>query len=109
MTVLELSRWQFGITGAGKSTLAAGLFRFVDLSSGAARLNGRDLAGYDPDDVRAVISDAELTQAASDARLLDWITSLPRGWDTPAGAHGAALSGGTYHRLWQAGHQGRPA
>ena len=45
-----------GATGAGKSTLAAVLFRFVDLSSGTARLNGRDLAGYDPDDVRAVIS-----------------------------------------------------
>jgi ATP-binding cassette, subfamily C, bacterial CydC len=113
-----------GATGAGKSTLAAVLFRFVDLSSGTARLNGRDLAGYDPDDVRAVISgcaqdphifdatigenlrlarpqasDAELAQAASEARLLDWITALPRGWDTPAGAHGAALSGGQRQRL----------
>jgi ATP-binding cassette, subfamily C, bacterial CydC len=113
-----------GATGAGKSTLAAVLFRFVDLSSGTARLNGRDLAGYDPDDVRAVISgcaqdphifdatirdnlrlarpeasDAELAQAASDARLLDWITSLPLGWDTPTGAHGAALSGGQRQRL----------
>jgi ATP-binding cassette, subfamily C, bacterial CydC len=113
-----------GATGAGKSTLAAVLFRFVDLSSGTARLNGRDLAGYDPDDVRAVISgcaqdphifdasirdnlrlarprasDAELAQAASDARLLDWITSLPLGWDTPTGTHGAALSGGQRQRL----------
>jgi thiol reductant ABC exporter CydC subunit len=113
-----------GATGAGKSTLAAVLFRFVDLSSGSARLNGRDLAGYDPDDVRAVISgcaqdphifdatirdnlrlarpqasDAELAQAASQARLLDWITSLPRGWDTPAGTRGAALSGGQRQRL----------
>jgi thiol reductant ABC exporter CydC subunit len=113
-----------GATGAGKSTLAAVLFRFVDLSSGTARLNGRDLAGYDPDDVRAVISgcaqdphifdatirdnlrlarpqasDAELAQAAEHARLLDWITSLPRGWDTPTGAHGAALSGGQRQRL----------
>jgi thiol reductant ABC exporter CydC subunit len=113
-----------GATGAGKSTLAAVLFRFVDLSAGTARLNGRDLAGYDPDDVRAVISgcaqdphifdatirdnlrlarpqasDAELAQAASDARLLDWITSLPRGWDTPTGTHGAALSGGQRQRL----------
>jgi len=113
-----------GATGAGKSTLAAVLFRFVDLSAGTARLNGRDLAGYDPDDVRTVISgcaqdphifdasirdnlrlarprasDAELAQAASDARLLDWITSLPLGWDTPTGTHGAALSGGQRQRL----------
>jgi thiol reductant ABC exporter CydC subunit len=113
-----------GATGAGKSTLAAVLFRFIDLSSGTVRLNGRDLAGYDPDDVRAVISgcaqdphifdttirdnlrlarpqatDAELTRAAADARLLDWITSLPRGWDTPTGTHGATLSGGQRQRL----------
>ena len=113
-----------GATGAGKSTLAAVLFRFADLSSGTARLNGRDLAGYDPDDVRAVISgcaqdphifdatirdnlrlarpqasDAELARAAGDARLLDWIVSLPLGWDTPVGAHGAALSGGQRQRL----------
>jgi ATP-binding cassette, subfamily C, bacterial CydC len=113
-----------GATGAGKSTVAAVLFRFVDLSSGTVMLNGRDLAGYDPDDVRAVIggcaqdphifdttirdnlrlarpqaSEAELAAAADRARLLDWITSLPLGWDTPVGTHGAALSGGQRQRL----------
>jgi ATP-binding cassette, subfamily C, bacterial CydC len=116
-----------GAAGAGKSTVAAVLFRFLDLSSGTVRLNGRDLAGYDPDDVRAVISgcaqdphvfdttirdnlrlaspkgpgasDAELAQAAGRARLLDWITSLPQGWDTQVGTHGAALSGGQRQRL----------
>jgi ATP-binding cassette, subfamily C, bacterial CydC len=112
------------LVGAGKSTVAAVLFRFVDLSSGTARLNGRDLAGYDPDDVRAVVSgcaqdphifdtsirdnlslarpgasDDELARAATAARLLDWIHSLPQGWDTPAGTHGAALSGGQRQRL----------
>ena len=44
-----------GATGAGKSTVAAVLLRFVDLSSGTVLLNGRDLVGYDPDGVRAVI------------------------------------------------------
>jgi ATP-binding cassette, subfamily C, bacterial CydC len=113
-----------GATGAGKSTIAAVLFRFVDLSAGTALLNGRDLAGYRPDDVRAVISgcaadphifdatirdnlrlarpqasDAELAAAAEQARLLDWITGLPLGWDTPVGTHGAALSGGQRQRL----------
>jgi ATP-binding cassette subfamily C protein CydC len=116
-----------GATGAGKSTIAAVLFRFVDLSAGTALLNGRDLAGYQPDDVRAVISgcaqdpyifdatirdnlrlarphgpqasQAELNAAADRARLLDWITSLPLGWDTPVGTHGAALSGGQRQRL----------
>jgi len=113
-----------GATGAGKSTVAAVLFRFVDLSTGTVLLNGRDLAGYDPDDVRAVISgcaqdphifdatirdnlrlarpqasEAELATAAAGARLLDWIISLPQGWDTPVGTHGAALSGGQRQRL----------
>ena len=113
-----------GATGAGKSTLAAVLFRFVDLSSGTVLLNGRDVAGYDPDDVRAVVggcaqdphifdttirdnlrlarppaSDAQLADAADRARLLDWITSLPRGWDTAVGTHGALLSGGQRQRL----------
>jgi ATP-binding cassette, subfamily C, bacterial CydC len=113
-----------GATGAGKSTIAAVLFRFVDLSAGTALLNGRDLAGYRSDDVRAVISgcaadphifdatirdnlrlarpqssDAELAAAARQARLLDWITALPLGWDTPVGTHGAALSGGQRQRL----------
>jgi ATP-binding cassette, subfamily C, bacterial CydC len=113
-----------GPAGAGKSTIAAVLFRFADLSAGTALLNGRDLAGYDPDDVRAVISgcaqdphifdttirdnlklarpqasDAELTSAAARARLLDWIESLPHGWDTPAGTRGTALSGGQRQRL----------
>jgi thiol reductant ABC exporter CydC subunit len=110
-----------GATGAGKSTLAAVLFRFIDLSAGSARLNGRDLTGYDPDEVRAVISgcaqdphifdasirdnlrlarpqasDAELAAAAASARLLDWITSLPQGWDTRSGrtaSHCPAASG----------------
>ena len=113
-----------GATGAGKSTLAAVLFRFADLSGGTARLNGRDLAGYDPDDVRAVVtgcaadphifdatirdnlrlakpaaSDADLAAAADRARLLDWIGALPRGWDTPVGTRGTALSGGQRQRL----------
>jgi ATP-binding cassette, subfamily C, bacterial CydC len=113
-----------GATGAGKSTVAAVLFGFVRLSSGTVLVNGRELAGYDPDEVRAVISgcaqdphifdatirdnlrlarpqasEAELADAAARARLLDWITSLPRGWDTPVGTHGAALSGGQRQRL----------
>jgi thiol reductant ABC exporter CydC subunit len=113
-----------GATGSGKSTVAAVLLRFVDLSSGTVLLNGRDLAGYDPDDVRAVVSgcaqdphifdttirdnlllarpqasEAELAAAADRARLLDWIISLPLGWHTPVGTHGAALSGGQRQRL----------
>jgi ATP-binding cassette, subfamily C, bacterial CydC len=113
-----------GPNGAGKSTVASVLLRFVDLTAGTATLNGHDLASYSADDVRTRIggcpqdpyifgaslrdnlrlarptaTDTELADAAARAGLLDWIRSLPRGWDTPAGAHGAALSGGQRQRL----------
>jgi ATP-binding cassette subfamily C protein CydC len=113
-----------GANGAGKSTLAAVLLRFCDLSAGAALLNGHDLASFAPDDVRSVIggcpqdphlfnatirdnlslarpgaTDQELEAAASRARLLPWITSLPQGWATPVGTGGAAVSGGERQRL----------
>src|SRR5205814_1245703 len=121
-----------GPSGAGKSTVAAVLLRFCELAGGSvtlggAREAGAELAGYRPDDVRTVIGGCpqdshifngtigenlrlarpgatmdELAAAAARARLLPWIRSLPRGWDTPAGAHGAAMSGGERQRLFLA-------
>jgi ATP-binding cassette, subfamily C, bacterial CydC len=113
-----------GANGAGKSTVAAVLMRFCELTAGTALLNGHDLASYAADDVRSVISgcpqdphlfdatigdnlrlakpdatDEELRVAAARARLLPWISSLPQGWDTPVGTHGAAVSGGERQRL----------
>jgi len=113
-----------GPNGAGKSTVASVLLRFVDLAAGTATLNGHDLASYAADDVRTLIggcpqdphifdtslrdnlrlarpaaTDEELADAAGRAGLLDWIQSLPGGWDTPTGAHGAALSGGQRQRI----------
>jgi thiol reductant ABC exporter CydC subunit len=113
-----------GANGAGKSTVAAVLMRFRDLSGGAALLDGHDLASYAADDVRSVIggcpqdphlfdttirdnlklarpgaADEELDAAAARARLLTWIRSLPQGWDTRVGTHGAAVSGGERQRL----------
>ncbi len=41
----------------------------------------------------------ELREAVRRARLLDWIESLPDGWDTVLGADGAAMSGGQRRRL----------
>jgi thiol reductant ABC exporter CydC subunit len=113
-----------GPNGAGKSTVAAVLMRFIDLAGGTATLNGHDLAGYAADDVRHLIggclqdphvfdttigdnlriarpgaSDEALAVAAGQARLLSWIESLPKGFQTPVGAHGAAISGGERQRL----------
>jgi len=47
----------------------------------------------------AFATDDKLTAAAARARLLPWIESLPQGWDTQVGAHGAAMSGGERQRL----------
>ncbi len=113
-----------GANGAGKSTVAAVLMRFCELSGGAALLNGHDLASYAADDVRTLIggcpqdphlfdasirdnlrlarpgaTDEDLEAAAARARLVAWIRSLPQGWDTPVGTHGAAVSGGERQRL----------
>jgi thiol reductant ABC exporter CydC subunit len=113
-----------GPAGAGKSTVAAVLLRFVGLAGGTATLNGLDLASFSGDDVRSVIrglaqdahvfdstiranlligdpdaSDGQLAAAAARARLAGWIGSLPQGWETPVGAHGARLSGGQRQRL----------
>ena len=113
-----------GPNGAGKSTVAALLLRFCDLAAGSAMLCGHDLANYDPDDVRAVIggclqdphifagtiaanlrvakptaTDDELADAAEQARLLPWISSLPHGFGTSVGGRGTALSGGERQRI----------
>ncbi len=43
--------------------------------------------------------DAELAEVLARVRLTDWIASLPEGWETQVGAHGASLSGGQRQRL----------
>ncbi|HWC36609.1 MAG TPA: thiol reductant ABC exporter subunit CydC [Mycobacteriales bacterium] len=113
-----------GPSGAGKSTVASILFRFLDLDSGQALLNGQPLAAYAADDVRAIVGGApadghvfdstirenvrlarpdasqqQLDDVAERVRLLDFIQSLPLGWETPVGTHGAELSGGQAQRL----------
>lgn len=113
-----------GPSGSGKTTLAQVLLRFLDASSGTYRLGGVDAAALPSDTVRRSVglcaqdahvfdssirenlrlarpgaSDADLCDALSRARLLDWALALPEGLDTPVGEHGARLSGGQRQRL----------
>ena len=108
-----------GPTGAGKTTISRLLFRFYDVHGGAVKINGvdvrmvtqkslRESMGVVPqaasmfhDSIKANLrygrrdaTDEELRQAAQDAQLLDFIESLPDGWDTVVGDRGLKLSGG---------------
>jgi ATP-binding cassette subfamily C protein CydC len=113
-----------GRSGSGKSSLAAVLVRFRDLDGGHVTLDGIPITRFDDDDLRTMItgcladphifdstikenlrlarptaSQADLEDVADRVRLLDWIASLPGGWDTPVGVRGAAISGGQRQRL----------
>jgi thiol reductant ABC exporter CydC subunit len=113
-----------GPSGAGKSTLAAVLLKFLAPQAGAVRLNERDYAVMDGDDIRAVVgllaqdahvfdtsikenvrlarpsaSDDQIAAALATARLLEAVSAMPDGWDTMVGEHGGRLSGGERQRL----------
>jgi ATP-binding cassette, subfamily C, bacterial CydC len=113
-----------GRSGSGKTTVANLLLRFVDPESGRVTLDGRDLREYRREDVRRAIAvsgqdahlfsasvranlllarpdakDAELEAALRSARILDWVLSLPQGFDTLVGEQGRELSGGQRQRI----------
>lgn len=113
-----------GPSGAGKSTLAALLLRFLEPSAGRILVDGRPLAGIDPDAWRETIAWVpqapylfhgtlaenlrlarpqatadELAAALAAAGLEDFVASLPHGLETAIGEQGARLSGGQAQRL----------
>lgn len=112
-----------GPSGSGKSTLAALLARFHEPDAGTIRINGRDIATMDADElyrqlgfvlqdtqlvtgtvaenIALAVPDASRTQieqAARDANIHERILAMPDGYDTPLGPD-AALSGGERQRL----------
>ena len=113
-----------GPSGSGKSTLARLLFRFYDVQQGAIRIDGHELRQLTQDSVRQAIgivpqdtvlfndtvyyniaygntqaSRAQVEEAATSARIHEFISSTPLGYDTMVGERGLKLSGGEKQRV----------
>ncbi|RUS83275.1 hypothetical protein EGW08_008955 [Elysia chlorotica] len=115
-----------GASGCGKSTTAQLLQRFYEIDSGALMVEGHDLkqlnlrwyrqqigvVSQEPmlfdysiaeniaygDNSRQVPM-AEIIEAAKQANIHNFISSLPKGYDTNVGEKGAQLSGGQKQRI----------
>ena len=113
-----------GASGAGKSTLASLLLRFIEPSSGQILVAGRPLLETPVEKWRRLVawvpqnpylfqdslaanlklarpqaSETDLVRACRQAGLMDFIATLPQGFDTMIGERGARLSGGQAQRL----------
>ena len=113
-----------GPSGAGKTTFANLVPRFQDVTSGAIRIDGKDVREIQLESLRAQIGvvsqdtflfngtvaenirygkpDATLDQveeAARNAMAEQFILQLPQGYDTVIGERGTKLSGGQRQRL----------
>jgi ATP-binding cassette subfamily B protein len=108
-----------GETGSGKTTLAKLLTRLMDPTTGAVRLDGRDLREVPFDSLRERVvmvpqegflfdstlranalygrldaTDDDIMVAVTQLGLADWLDTLPRGLDTRVGQRGESLSAG---------------
>jgi len=113
-----------GPSGAGKTTIIQALLRFYDPTSGRITLDGHDLRDMTRADFRASMalvpqdpvifaatarenirfgrpdaSDADVEAAARAAAAHEFISALPKGYDSEVGERGVMLSGGQKQRI----------
>ncbi|KAF4968346.1 hypothetical protein FSARC_4292 [Fusarium sarcochroum] len=117
-----------GPSGCGKSTLVSLLERYYDPTSGRICVGQQDIKNISPrlyrnemsmvqqepvlyegsvrenilmglDGDSADTSDERLNEAARQANVLDFVSSLPEGFNTRCGARGGAFSGGQRQRI----------
>jgi ATP-binding cassette subfamily B protein len=108
-----------GHTGAGKTTLTSLLLRFYEVQRGVIRIGGTDIRDFDLGELRrnfgvvlqdphlftgtvadnirlgtAGIADQQITAAAERVNLLDFIRTLPNGFDQTVRERGSGFSTG---------------
>ncbi|MFA5967076.1 MAG: ABC transporter ATP-binding protein [Patescibacteria group bacterium] len=113
-----------GPSGSGKTTITKLLLRFVNLQSGAIKIDGQDISQVTQESLRRAIAyvpqepmlfhrslmeniaysndkatKAEVMKAAKLARAHEFIVTLPNGYNTLVGERGIKLSGGQRQRI----------
>src|SRR5882724_1376493 len=113
-----------GATGTGKSTVVSLIPRFYDVSSGKVTIDGVDVRDYKLQGLREQIgfvlqdtvlfrgtvrdniaygrpgaSQAEIVEAAKLANAHEFISRMPKGYDTQVGEKGLTMSGGERQRI----------
>ncbi|MGC4018479.1 MAG: ABC transporter ATP-binding protein [Muricomes sp.] len=113
-----------GPSGGGKSTIAHLIPRFYDVTSGSISIGGVDIRDVRIEDLMSVVSfvfqdvflfkqslkenirigrpdatDEEVIAAAKAAQCHEFISALPKGYDTVYGRDGIYLSGGEQQRV----------
>ncbi|XP_032292618.1 multidrug resistance protein homolog 49 [Drosophila virilis] len=113
-----------GASGCGKSTVIQLMQRFYDPEQGSVKLDGRDLRTLNVGWLRAQIgvvgqepvlfattigenirfgnpqaTQADIERAARNANCHEFISKLPKGYDTKVGERGAQMSGGQKQRI----------
>lgn len=113
-----------GPPGSGKSTLVHLIPRYYDVSSGAIRIDGQNVAEVTLDSLRSHVAvvqqdsflftttienniaygnpwakEQRIERAADSAQLHNYVVGLPAGYDTIVGERGVSLSGGQRQRL----------
>ncbi len=113
-----------GYSGSGKSTIMSLLVRLVDPSKGKITIDGIDIRDFQPEKLKRYIgtvlqensmynetvaaniaygdphaSKKRIMEAATQAGAHEFISKLPKGYDTLIGERGVRLSGGEKQRI----------
>src|SRR3989344_3582744 len=113
-----------GHSGAGKSTITKLLLRFTDTTKGKIVIDGQNIKNISQNDLRSIISyvpqesilfhrsikenigysknnatDEEIITVAKKAHADEFVSKLPKGYDTLVGERGVKLSGGERQRV----------